>query len=83
MCGNSSMHCVFFRGHPQKEGVSPTMNKNRIKPVNDASFVNHLCSAPSVQKVHSDVTDLPVGGRLTSPCTHYNMCGRSLPTHQT
>ena len=60
-CCNSCTYCVFSL-HPQRKGVSPAVEKVKIKPVKHASFVNNLC--PSVENVLNGAQNPPVGGCL-------------------
>ena len=52
----------LLQRHPQKKGVSPTVEKIKIKPVKHASFVNHLCYIRPVGNVHNVAQNILVGG---------------------
>ena len=65
---NAVFHVPIATGLPQKKGISPVIvNQNKVqslKPVNNASCVDHLCSVKSVPNVEPVVQNPPVGARL-------------------
>ena len=66
---NAVFHVPIATGLPQKKGISPVFVKQNkvqsLKPVNNASCVDPLCSVNSVPNVEPVVQNLPVGARLT------------------
>ena len=56
------MYLLWFFEGIHKKRITPAMNKIRIKPVNHASFVSHLCFAPPVENVHNVALNLTVQG---------------------
>ena len=65
----------FATGQPQKKGISPvSVNLNKVQPlkyVNNALFVDHLCSVKPVANVPNVAPNLPVGTRLQNYWTKW------------